>query len=61
MIYIIFSVLAVIVGLVGILKSKCPKYREGPGFAAEVKFYLLFYGLFIIGIFSLIMKLKSYF
>lgn len=61
MIYIVFSVLAIIIGLIGIFRNKLPKYRDGPGFAAEVKFYLMFYGLLIIGVFSLIIKIKSYF
>lgn len=61
MIYIVFSVLAIIIGLIGILKNKLPKYRDGPGFAAEVKFYLMFYGLFILGIIALIIEIRSYF
>lgn len=55
MIYIIISILMIIIGLIGIWKNKRPKYRDGLGFAADVKFYILFYGLVIAGIFSLTM------
>ena len=57
MTYIVISVLAIIIGLIGIFKNKLPKYRDGPGFAAEMRFYLIFYVLFIAGVFSLIIKL----
>jgi len=39
----------IIIGLIGIFKNKLPKYRDGIGFAAEMKFHLYFYLLFIMG------------
>lgn len=50
MTYIIISLLMIIVGFIGILKSKMPKVREGSGFAAEMVFYFSFYLLVIFGI-----------
>jgi hypothetical protein len=59
--YIIISFLAIIIGLIGILKNKLPKYEDGPGLAMNTNFYLMFYGLFILGIISLIIEIKSHF
>lgn len=55
--YIIISILAIIIGLIGILKNKWPKYEDGPGFAINTNFYFMFYGLFFAGILSLVIKL----
>ena len=51
----------IIIGLIGILKNKRPKYEDGPGFALEANYYMAFYLLFIMGIVFLIIKVKSYF
>jgi hypothetical protein len=51
----------IIIGLIGILKNKWPKYEDGPGLAMNTNFYFMFYGLFILGIISLIIEMKSYF
>ncbi len=59
--YLIISILAIIIGLFGILKNKRPKYEDGPGFAINTNFYLMFYGLFILGIIALIIEIKSCF
>lgn len=59
--YILISVLMIIIGLIGILKNKRPKYEDGPGFAINTNFYLMFYMLFIMGIIFLIIEVKSYF
>jgi hypothetical protein len=37
-----------IIGLIGILKNKRPKYRHGPGVAIEANYYYAFYVLFIM-------------
>lgn len=54
---IIISIVLMIIGLIGIFKNKLPKYRNGPGFAAEINFYLLFYGLFIMGVTLLVLEI----
>ncbi len=59
MIYVIISILMVIIGLVGIVKNKLPKYRDGIGFAAEMNYYLAFYGMFIMGIIFLVIEFFS--
>jgi len=56
MIYIVISLLAIIIGLIGILKNKRPKYEAGPGFAIETNYYLGSYLLVIAGIFYLIIR-----
>lgn len=56
---IVISILAIIIGLVGIIKNKLPKYRDGAGFSADIKFYFLFYGLAAAGIFSLIIEISK--
>jgi hypothetical protein len=61
MVYIIISFIAIIIGLIGILKNKLPKYEDGPGLAINTNFYLMFYALFIAGVISLIIKIKNYF
>ena len=55
--YIIISILAIIIGLIGILKNKLPKYEDGPGFAINTNYYLMFYGLFFAGILSLVIRI----
>lgn len=59
MINIIISITLIIIGLIGIWKTKFPKFRVGPGYAAEIKFYILFYGLVFAGILSLIIILSK--
>lgn len=59
--YILIDILIIIIGLIGILKNKRPKYEDGPGFAININFYLMFYGLFIAGVIFLILEIKSYF
>ncbi|MDR0228593.1 MAG: hypothetical protein LBI72_05960 [Flavobacteriaceae bacterium] len=59
--YIVISLIMIIIGLIGILKNKWPKYEDGPGLAMNTNFYFMFYGLFILGIISLIIEMKSYF
>jgi len=49
----------IVVGLIGIFKNKLPKYRDGAGFAADVKFYILFYGLVAAGILSLVIMFSK--
>ena len=39
--------------LIGIIIQRILKYRDGPGFAAEMKFYIYFYVLAFVGIFIL--------
>lgn len=57
MIYIVISVLMIIIGLVGILKTKLPKYRDSPGFAAEIRLYFTFYVLLFAGTFYLVIRI----
>ena len=49
----------IIIGLIGIFKNKLPKYRDGPGFAMEMNYYLLFYIIAIMGIVFLILEIKE--
>jgi hypothetical protein len=51
----------IIIGLRGILKTKRPKYEDGPGLAMNTNYYLSNYLMFIIGIIFLIIKMKSFF
>ena len=51
----------IIIGIVGIVKNKRPKYEDGPGFTLEINYYIAFYLLVIVGIIFLIIKIKSYF
>lgn len=57
MIYIVISVLMIIIGLIGIFINKLPKYRDGPGFALDMNYYLLFYGLVIMGCVFLMLEI----
>ena len=59
MTYIVISVLMIIVGFIGILKSKVPKVRESSGFAAEMVFYFSFYLLVIYGIIFFILLISG--
>ncbi len=59
MTYIIISVIMIIIGLIGIIKIKMPKYRDGAGYAAEMRFYFTFYVLLILGIIFLIFEIKE--
>ena len=56
---IIISTLAIIIGLVGVFINKLPKYRDGAGFSADIKFYFLFYELVAAGIFTLFIEIKK--
>ena len=47
----------IIVGLIGILKNKFPKYRESVGFSIEIMYYLAFYALAIMGVVFLILEI----
>lgn len=49
----------IIIGVIGIWKNKLPKYSDGLGFASEVKFYILFYVLVILGVIFLIIEFKQ--
>ena len=46
----------IIIGLIGIIKNKLPKFRGSPGFAADMNYYLVFYAMFIMGIVFLIIE-----
>lgn len=46
---IVVGILFLVIGLIGILKNKLPKYEDGPGFAIETNYYLGSYLLAIIG------------
>jgi len=59
--YILISIMMIIIGLIGILKNKRPKYEDGPGLAINTNFYLMFYLLFIVGVIFLIIELKRCF
>jgi len=47
----------IIIGIIGIIFNKLPKYRDGLGFALAMNYYLLFYGLVIIGVIFLILEI----
>lgn len=49
----------IIVGLIGIIKNKWPKYENGLGFAINANFYFLFYFLFIVGIGMLVIRIRQ--
>lgn len=55
--YITISLLMIIVGVIGIFKNKLPKYRHGVGFSLSLNYYLMFYGLVIIGVIFLILEM----
>ncbi len=59
--YIVISILMIIIGLIGILKNKKPKYEDGFSLAINTNYYLMFYLFFILGVIFLIIKIKSYF
>lgn len=44
---------------IGILKNKVPKWSSDHGFATEVKFYLFFYLLVIMGVVLFILKISA--
>lgn len=46
---IVVGILFLVIGLIGILKNKSPKYEDGPGFSIETNYYLGSYLLAIIG------------
>lgn len=49
----------IIIGLIGILKTKFPKLTGVPGFAAEIRLYFANYILFILGIIFLFFEIKE--
>jgi hypothetical protein len=51
----------IIIGLIGILKNKWAKYKDGIAFGLEANFHLSFYFLFIMGVVFLISEIESYF
>ena len=59
MIYIVISIVMILVGVIGIIKNKKPKYEDGLGFSIEVKYYVSFYALLIMGIIFLILEIKE--
>lgn len=59
MIYIVISIVMILVGVIGIIKMKVPKFDGSPGFAAMVRFYASFYALLIMGIIFLILEIKE--
>lgn len=59
--YIIISLLSIVIGLIGVVKNKRPEYEDGPGLATNTNYYLLFYGMLIFGVVSLIIEIKSLF
>lgn len=54
MIKILIAILFIIIGLIGIIKNKFPKYKDGLGYAAAMRYYLSFWGLLLLGISLLI-------
>jgi hypothetical protein len=56
--YIMIAIM-IIVGLIGIIKNKWPKYENGLGFAINANFYFLFYFLFIVGIGMLVIRIRQ--
>lgn len=55
--YIIFYALMIIVGVIGIVKNKMPKYEEDSGYFIELKYYFLFYFLVIVGVMFFAIKI----
>lgn len=51
----------ILLGLVGIVRYKRPKYRDGVGFGLEANFYLSFYFLLIMGMIFLYSELADFF
>ena len=50
MINLIIGLILLLIGLVGIIKNKFPKYQNGLGYTAAMRYYLSFWGLLILGI-----------
>ena len=55
--YIIINVLMIIVGIIGIVKNKMPKYKASLGYVTELKYYFLFYFLVIVGVMFFAIKI----
>ena len=55
--YILISILMIVMGIVGIIKNKLPKYRGSAGFSIEIIYYLAFYALVILGAVFLILDI----
>lgn len=55
--YILISILMVVVGTIGIIKNKLPKYRSSAGFSIEIMYYIAFYVLVIMGVVVLILEI----
>ena len=50
MVKILFALIFIIINLVEIIKNKFPKYQNGLGYTAAMRYYLSFWGLLLIGI-----------
>ncbi len=59
MIYIVINIVMILVGVIGIIKMKVPKFDGSPGFAAMFRLYVSFYVLLIMGIIFLILEIKE--
>ena len=46
----------IIIGFIGIVKNKLPKYRNGVGFADNINYYLAFYAMVIVGCVYLLIR-----
>ncbi|SEH90704.1 hypothetical protein SAMN02927937_02056 [Paenimyroides aquimaris] len=54
---ILVGILFLVIGLIGILKNKLPKYEDGSGFAIETNYYFGSYLLAIIGAAILVIEI----
>ena len=59
MTFIIISIIMIILGLFGILKTKFPKPNGTPGFAAEIRLFFANYILLILGIIFLFFEITE--
>lgn len=54
---ILVGIVFLIIGLVGILKNKLPKYEDGPGFAIDTNYFFGSLLLAIIGVVILVVEI----
>ncbi len=54
---ILIGIVFLIIGLVGILKNKLPKYEDGPGFAIDTNYFFGSLLLAIIGVVILVVEI----
>lgn len=47
----------IVVGTIGIIKNKLPKYKGSAGFSIEIMYYIAFYVLIIMGVVFLILEI----